>query len=130
MSKNAFTNVGLKALSTVLKKDNSTVVHINIGGNNIQSDGATKFFKALESHTSIVSINFSNSDCYKNKVKMGTKGAECLKKTLLNPNCLISNLDLTDNVLTVDALNHIVSGVKSCNSLVSLNLSQNDLGQS
>ena len=44
--------------------------------------------------------------------------------------CLISNLDLTDNALTTEALQHVITGVRACKSLVSLNLAQNDLGQS
>ena len=44
--------------------------------------------------------------------------------------CLISNLDLTDNALTTDALHHVITGVRACKSLVYLNLAQNDLGQS
>ena len=44
--------------------------------------------------------------------------------------CLISHLDLTDNALTSEALQHLISGIKQCHSLISLNLAQNDLGQS
>ena len=76
------------------------------------------------------SLNLANVDCYKNKVKLGTKGAEELGNLLRHPMCLISHLDLTDNALTTDALSHIITGVKTCKSLVSLNLSQNDMGQS
>lgn len=42
--------------------------------------------------------------------------------------CLLSCLDLTDNALTVDAMNSVLKGMKACKSLISLNLTQNDLG--
>lgn len=45
-------------------------------------------------------------------------------------NCLISNLNLTDNALTFEALNFVIAGVQSCKSLISLNLGQNDIGLS
>jgi len=114
LSKNIFTSAGLKALASCIQKSNETLVHVNVGGNHIQTDGAQYFFKCIEAHNSLISIDFSNNDCYKNKVKMGTRGAECLSKALRNPNCLISNLDLTDNVFTAEALNHVVEGVKKC----------------
>ena len=81
-------------------------------------------------HESMTSLDLSNNDCYKNKVKIGNKGAEELSALLKHPMCLLSHLDLTDNALTIEALQHVISGVRACKSLVSLNLSQNDLGQS
>ena len=72
----------------------------------------------------------ANNDCYKNKVKIGAKGAEELNLLLRHPMCLVSNLDLTDNSMTIDALHHVISGVRACKSLVSLNLASNDLGHS
>ena len=78
----------------------------------------------------MTSLDLANNDCYKNKVKIGAKGAEELSLLLRHPMCLISNLDLTDNALTVDALLHVISGVRACKSLVSLNLASNDLGLS
>jgi hypothetical protein len=78
----------------------------------------------------VSSLDLANNDCYKNKVKIGAKGAEELSFLLRHPMCLISNLDLTDNALTVDALHHVITGVRACKSLVSLNLASNDLGLS
>ena len=77
----------------------------------------------------MVSLDLANNG-YKNKVKIGAKGAEELGALLKHPMCLISNLDLTDNALTTEALQHVISGARACRSLVSLNLAQNDLGQS
>ena len=61
---------------------------------------------------------------------MGVKGAEELCNLLKDPMCLVSHLDLTDNALSSEAIQHVINGVKACRSLISLNLSQNDLGQS
>ena len=72
----------------------------------------------------------ANNDCYKNKIKIGAKGAEELQTLLSDKNCLISNLNLTDNALTLEALNFVIGGVRTCKSLISLNLTQNDIGLS
>ena len=101
---------------------------MNIGGNHIQTEGAISFFKSLSNHPSLISLNLANNDCYKNKIKIGAKGAEYLKRMLEQPLCLISNLDLTDNALTIDAMNSVLKGMQACKSLISINLTQNDLG--
>jgi len=87
-------------------------------------------FRSLVGHESLTSLDLANNDCYKNKVKIGAKGAEELCLLLKHPMCLISNLDLTDNALTSEALSFVIQGVRACKSLISLNLAQNDLGQS
>ena len=102
---------------------------MSLGGNNIQTEGAVQLFRSLIGHESMVSLDLANNG-YKNKVKIGAKGAEELGALLKHPMCLISNLDLTDNALTTEALQHVISGARACRSLVSLNLAQNDLGQS
>jgi len=76
----------------------------------------------LKDHPSLVSLDMANNDCFKNKIKIGAKGAESLCNILKSNNCLISHLDLTDNALTVEALNLILEGSKSCMNLISLNL--------
>jgi Ran GTPase-activating protein (RanGAP) involved in mRNA processing and transport len=57
---------------------NNTIVHIDLGCNQISGEGAEFLFRTLINHQSIVSINMANTDCYKNKNKLGTKGAICL----------------------------------------------------
>jgi hypothetical protein len=70
----------------------------------------------------MVSLDMANSDCFKHKIKIGTKGAECLSLMLKRPMCLISHLDLTDNALTTEAFNMIIEGGRACQNLISLNL--------
>ena len=130
LSKNCFSNTGLKQLGLILARHNDTIVHLDIGGNHIQTEGAMSLFKSLANHPSLVSLNLANNDCYKNKIKIGAKGAEELHRMLSEPLCLITNLDLTDNALTVDAMGHVLKGMQACRSLISINLTQNDLGLS
>lgn len=130
LSKNCFSNTGLKQLAKVLQSHNTTIIHLSLGGNNITTEGAVLLFRSLIGHESLTSLDLANNDCYKNKVKIGAKGAEELGNLLRHPMCLISRLDLTDNALTMEALQHVISGAQLCKSLISLNLAQNDLGQS
>ena len=130
LRKNNFTCIGLKHLALCLSKYNSTVVHLNIGGNAIQIEGSIHLFRCLRGHPSLTSLDLANNDCHKNKIKIGAKGAEELHAMLSDKNCLISNLNLTDNALTNEALNFVISGVQKCKTLISLNLSQNDIATS
>ena len=123
LSKNCFTNAGLKQLAKVLETNNLTLVHLNLGGNSIGTEGAIQLFRSLIGHQSLISLDLANNDCYKNKVKIGAKGAEELANLLRHPMCLLSHLDLTDNALTAEALQHVIGGVQACKSLISLNLS-------
>ena len=108
LSKNCFTGESMKLLAPTLELHNTSLVHLSLGGNSIQTDGAIHLFRCLQGHESLVSLNLANTDCYKNKIKIGTKGAEELSALLSHPMCLISNLDLTDNSLTVDGLHHVI----------------------
>lgn len=85
-------------------------------------------FRALSGHPSLVSLDLGNVGGYKHKLKIGSKGAEELGNLLKHPMCLISHLDLTDNALNSEAFQHVISGVKACRSLISLNFAQNDIG--
>ena len=82
ISKNCISNAGLKSLGLCLKQGNCPLVHINLGGNNVQPEGAQFFFNCLHDHPSLVSLDLSNNDCHNNKIKIGTKGAECLRNML------------------------------------------------
>ena len=103
-------------------------MHLNLGGNAISADGAVYLFKSLANNQSLISLNLGNKDCYKQKVKIGTKGAEELRNLLSSPTCLIAHLDVSDNALTPEALNAMIKGASNCKSLISLNLAQNDIG--
>ena len=65
-------------------------------------------FRSLVGHESMTSLNLANVDCYKNKVKLGARGAEELGILLKQPMCLVAHLDLTDNALTTEALQHVI----------------------
>ena len=63
LSKNDFTNEGLAVLAETLKEHNSSIIHLNIGGNHINTEGTMHLFHALTGHPSLVSLNLANNDC-------------------------------------------------------------------
>ena len=127
LSKNDFSNEGLRILAETIKDFNSTIVHLSLGGNHIGPEGTMHLFQCLKNHPSLVSLNLANTDCYKNKIKIGQKSAEALKSLLMSRDCLLTHLNLTDNAMTSESLIYILEGASQCPSLVSLDLTQNDL---
>jgi Ran GTPase-activating protein (RanGAP) involved in mRNA processing and transport len=85
LSKNDFSNDGLRILAETMRDHNSTVVHLDLGGNHIGPEGTMHLLQCLLNHPSLVSLNLANNDCYKNKIKIGQKGAEALKFLLQSP---------------------------------------------
>ena len=128
MRKNFLSNGGLKTLASAIGK-NSNLVHLSLGCNQFSSEGACHLFRVLETHSGITSIDLANNDCYKSKIKIGAKGAEALCR-LLKRNQLITMLNVKDNALSNDAFTHLIEGLKHASNLISLNLSQNDIGVS
>lgn len=49
--------------------DNNSIVHLNIGCNQISTEGAAYLFEVMKKQTSIISLSLANNDCYKNKNK-------------------------------------------------------------
>jgi hypothetical protein len=68
LRKNFISNEGIKSLSKYILL-NSHLVHLELGCNQITSEGAVHLFSILEKHPSIVSLSLANTDCYKNKNK-------------------------------------------------------------
>lgn len=128
LSKNDFSSEGLRLIADSLRDSNSTVIHLNLGGNHISTEGTTYLFQALTGHPSLVSLNLANNDCYKNKIKITNKSAEALRDLLVEPQCLLTHLNLTDNAMTSESLIAILDGVHHCPSLITLDLTQNDFG--
>lgn len=50
LSKNCFTSVGVKQLAHILQSYNKTIVHLSLGGNNINTEGAILLFRSLTGH--------------------------------------------------------------------------------
>jgi hypothetical protein len=60
LRKNAISNEGIQALSKILRTKNKTIIHLDIGCNQITTDGAISLFEALRFHPSLISLNIAN----------------------------------------------------------------------
>ena len=98
------------------------LVHIDLGCNSITSEGAEDLFSSLKYHPSLTSLSLANVDCYKNKNKLGIKGAASLGH-LIASNHLITMINLADNALSQEAVHAIVEGAKKNPYLIALNFS-------
>jgi hypothetical protein len=72
LRKNLLGNKGIIELAKSINT-NSSLVHIDIGSNDITFEGANSFFLSLRKHKSLTSINIANSDgLHRNRI--GSKG--------------------------------------------------------
>ena len=97
LSKNSFTEQGLRTLADAVSKLDS-LIHLSLSGNAISSDSALYFFNAVQFSTHLTSLELRNSENFISKIKIGTKGAYALKSVMINS--VLSILDLTDAGLT------------------------------
>jgi len=62
-------------------KQNCSLIHLDIGSNDITFEGAVKLFKALESHKTLSSLVIANHDRL-HRNRMGFKACEGLRDLL------------------------------------------------
>ena len=96
-------------------------MHLDLGCNSLTSESAEELFTILTKQQSLTSISIANVDCYKNKNKIGVKGAQALGN-LIATNHLMTIVNLADNSLSGESLYYIMEGVKKNPYMVSLNL--------
>lgn len=126
LRKNILGNKGIKELAKAIST-NASLVHVDIGSNDITYEGANAFFLSLRKHKTLTSISIANGDgLHRNRI--GAKGCIGLNK-LLKANSLISMLNISDNSIGVDGVTTLLDGIDPQDlNLISLNLSNNDLG--
>ena len=113
---------GIKALSTVLTYDNSSIIQLSLRGNNIGKSGAEEFSKVLLHNKSIKKLNLSHN-------QFGDFGSEILAHALID-NTSITELDLAYNNICEFGAKAIVQALKYNIKLKSLNLASNELKKS
>jgi hypothetical protein len=157
LGRNNLGNQGLLQLLQRGLRVNCSIVHLDIGSNDITDEGAIRLFKVLENHPSIMSLVIANHDRL-HRNRMGEKSCAALgellqKNQLLNmlnisdnsitneglksitsgfdlaPSKEIVSLNLSHNDLEgVTAIENLGSLLDNSSSIVSLNLSENKIG--
>lgn len=124
LSFNNLGNESIDIISNSLSKS-SSLLSLDLSSNNIQSEGASNLFKSLLNSSTITHLNISNNgETQKNHI--GIKGAISLKYLLEN-NCILSILNIADNLIGNDGFQIICGGLDFNNSIISLDISNNNL---
>ena len=126
LRKNVLGNKGLKELAKSINT-NSSLIHVDIGSNDITFEGANSFFISLRKHKTLSSINVANSDgLHRNRI--GAKGCIGLNELLIK-NKLITMINMSDNSIGVEGIRTLLNGLTpETFNLIYLNLSNNELG--
>ncbi|CDW85055.1 UNKNOWN [Stylonychia lemnae] len=127
LSMNKFGGESLKILLDGLKF-NRRIVSLKLQNNQITADDQKTLYSFIKDHPSLVNIDLGNSDINKQRNKLGNQGFQSIVNAIVDSqNSLMSMLNIqlnqiTDNQILVDLLTYKQS------QIVSLNLSDNDLG--
>ena len=106
-------------------KTNCSLIHLDVGSNDITYEGAQDLFKALEKNLTLTSLTMANHDrLHRNRI--GNKACTDLMN-LLNKNKIISMINISDNGLSNEGLRMMLPALNKDCSLVSINLANNDL---
>lgn len=117
--------MGLLALLKGLKT-NFSLIHLDVGSNDVTFEGAIQLFKTLESHPTLTSLTLANHDRL-HRNRMGFKACEGLRD-LLKKNQILSQINFSDNAISNEGLKIIGSGTFTKDSqLVSIIMSNNEL---
>ena len=105
--------------------ENHSLVHLDIGSNDITYEGANLLFNSLEKHPTLSSLTLANHDrLHRNRI--GSKACYELK-SFIEKNKIISMLNISDNGITNEGLRIIAPALTCESNLISLNLANNDL---
>jgi Ran GTPase-activating protein (RanGAP) involved in mRNA processing and transport len=104
---------------------NHSLVHLDIGSNDITFEGANLLFNALEKHPTLSSLTLANHDrLHRNRI--GPKACYEIKNFIEN-NKIISMLNISDNGITNEGLRILSPALTNESNLISINLANNDL---
>uniref|UniRef100_A0A4W3KHM8 Uncharacterized protein n=1 Tax=Callorhinchus milii TaxID=7868 RepID=A0A4W3KHM8_CALMI len=119
----ALRNPQLKRLCEALRNPECKIQSLWLSYNSLTADCTEDLVSALSTNYSLMELNLSNND-------LGDSGVKRLCEALRNPECKIQSLWLSYNSLTADCTEDLVSALSTNYSLMELNLSNNDLGDS
>ena len=127
LRKNKLGNEGIKEMCKGIA-DSKTLIHIDLGSNDITSEGANALFEWFMNHQYLTSFSLANVDgLHRNRI--GTSGWKGLNR-LLKENKIISMIDISDNAIGNDGIRYMLNEIDPSNSsIVYINLSNNELSQ-
>ncbi|XP_078060238.1 NACHT, LRR and PYD domains-containing protein 3-like [Mustelus asterias] len=114
---------GVKLLSAALRNPECKIQKLDLCGNALTDSCAEDLASALSTNRSLI-------DLYLGDNKLGDSGVKLLSVALRNPDCKIQKLHLHGNDLTDSCAEDLASALSTNRSLIDLDLSGNNLGDS
>jgi len=125
LSKNSIGDYGARCIAGALR-ENTTIIHVDLSNNAICYEGAAEIFEMLAENENIVSLKLNSLEGL-NRNRIDVRGmrpiSNCLKQ-----NQILQFLDLSGSSITNEGLMYLADGLEHNRSLVSLNISDNELG--
>ncbi|XP_076139100.1 NACHT, LRR and PYD domains-containing protein 3-like isoform X2 [Alosa pseudoharengus] len=123
LSSNPLGDSGVRFLSVGLKHTNCRLETLRLADCKITHNSCEIVASVLQSTNSLIKLDLGEND-------LGDSGVKLLSNGLSSPHCKLQTLRLADCKLTDKSYEMVASVLQLSNSLLQLNLSDNDLGDS
>ncbi|XP_076134953.1 NACHT, LRR and PYD domains-containing protein 12-like [Alosa pseudoharengus] len=121
LSSNPLMDSGVRLLSVGLEHTNCRLETLRLADCKITHNSCEIVVPVLQSTNALIKLDLGEND-------LGDSGVKLLSKGLSSPYCKLQTLRLADCKLTDKSYEMVASVLQSSNSLLQLNLSDNDLG--
>ncbi|XP_062394426.1 NACHT, LRR and PYD domains-containing protein 12-like isoform X1 [Sardina pilchardus] len=123
LSNNDLGDSGVQLLSKGLSSPHCKLQTLRLAGCKLTDKSCEIVTTVLQSPNSLIELDLSNND-------LGDSGVQLLSKGLSSPHCKLQTLRLAGCKLTDKSCKIVTTVLQSPNSLIELDLSKNDLGDS
>jgi Ran GTPase-activating protein (RanGAP) involved in mRNA processing and transport len=106
-------------------KYSTSLVHLDLSSNELTAKGGAELFKSLTVNESIVSLDVSSHEGL-HRNHLATKGVKWLTQVLKH-NKILTILNLSGNSIKIEGLAYIAEGIAGNNTLLSLEIAQNEI---
>ncbi|XP_072892488.1 NACHT, LRR and PYD domains-containing protein 3-like isoform X3 [Hemitrygon akajei] len=123
LGENELGDSGVKLVSVALRNAECKIQKLWLWDVSLTYSGAEDLASALSTNTSLTELDMSENE-------LGDSGVKLVSAALRNLECKIQTLEMIDVGLTDSGAEDLVSALSTNTSLMELNLSNNDLGDS
>ena len=125
LSRNALGDVGAVHVAHALRQ-NYTIIHLDLANNGIGHEGAAAVFEMLAENETLISLSLNSHEGL-NRNRIDSRGIKPIAQAL-KENQTLQFLDLSGSSITMEGATYLAMGLEHNKNLVSLNISDNELG--